>query len=248
MIPEGVDFDYPAANELFGKKEHLCLEWLPGNPMPPDLPQRIANEMGLGKDGLDLASIDLASKDGLDLASIEMNIRQEESKEEKRKKLTSIFNFVDSDGGGQITVKEIFRWGLTIRGTPYTPNEMKRITNAYDINGDGVITLDEWLEYHETTHRHDTEVDGFGIIDAETLKSASKLSKDIRKAVPDPKFTPPKFTRQHTFYNDSTSGRHVHKPRAKRNHGSSSHGTSSDALSLSSGLEESEDTRLAGDV
>ena len=48
MIPAEEDFDHVAARELFNmNKERECFEWLPETPMPLELPERIAQAMGL---------------------------------------------------------------------------------------------------------------------------------------------------------------------------------------------------------
>ena len=91
-----------------------------------------------------------------------------------------MFEYIDVDGGGEVTIKEIMNWGRASRGNPYTPAEIKHIMSEYDEDRNGVITLDEWIHYHENIHKHPhllREVEDFSNVDDKTLwEMSSKLS------------------------------------------------------------------------
>jgi len=61
MIPAEEEFDHVAARGIFNMgDEHECFEWLPGTPMAPELPERIAAAMGIEPGtNLDTLKIDM---------------------------------------------------------------------------------------------------------------------------------------------------------------------------------------------
>jgi len=44
------------------------------------------------------------------------------------------------------------KWGSHTKGRPYSEQEVRHILDAYDKDGDGKISLGEWIEYHQATH------------------------------------------------------------------------------------------------
>jgi len=100
--------------------------------------------------------------------------------ETEKQKLINVFGYIDVDGGGEVTIKEIMNWGRATRGKPYTPAEIKHIMAEYDEDGNGVITLDEWIHYHENMIKHphrNQAAEEFSHVDDKTLwEMSSKLS------------------------------------------------------------------------
>ena len=102
-----------------------------------------------------------------------------------RDRLVRIFNFMDYDGGGQLSYREVMRWGHIVRGKAYTPNELKRIMRDWDDDHDGTISLEEWLHHHEAHlfPAHLTDAvdvsEGFGIVE-EDVKNLERLTRAQR--------------------------------------------------------------------
>lgn len=73
-----------------------------------------------------------------------------EQEDYRSKKLIAVFNFLDKDGNGEVDIEEIKKWGEDLRGKPYTPEEADRILKSFDADDNKSITLQEWLNHHET--------------------------------------------------------------------------------------------------
>jgi len=106
--------------------------------------------------------------------------------------LINVFGYIDVDGGGEVTIKEIMNWGRVTRGKPYTPAELKHIMSEYDEDGNGVITLDEWIHYHENMHKHphlNPAAEEFSHVDDKILwERSSKLFSTDASDASDPTF------------------------------------------------------------
>jgi len=73
-----------------------------------------------------------------------------ESEEYRREKLVAVFDFLDKDHNGEVDIEEIKKWGEDLRGKPYSPEEVDRILKSFDADDNKRITLQEWLQYHQT--------------------------------------------------------------------------------------------------
>ena len=153
MIPWDDHYEHLAAKVLFNQNM-LCLEWQPGTPLPEGISDTIVQGIGIDE--------------GAEPPAYQKPMRE---------RLMGVFRFLDRDDTGFVDVHEICRWGKTSRGRPYTEEEIRHILDAYDKDGDGRISLQEWIDYHEATHANELDdVAAFGGDDAMNL--ASSLRKE----------------------------------------------------------------------
>lgn len=72
----------------------------------------------------------------------------EEERNSKRVKLRTIFDDVDTDGGGSIDKDEVKRLARTLFDTDLTPLELKRAMKEMDPDGSGEVDFNEFCEWY----------------------------------------------------------------------------------------------------
>jgi len=72
----------------------------------------------------------------------------EEERNSKRVKLRTIFDDVDTDGGGSIDKDEVKRLARTLFGADLTPLELKRAMKEMDPDGSGEVDFNEFCEWY----------------------------------------------------------------------------------------------------
>ncbi|KAA0151932.1 hypothetical protein FNF27_03192 [Cafeteria roenbergensis] len=104
---------------------------------------------------------------------IDENLRAQLTSEQ-REQFTATFRELDADGSGKIDTGEV-KNGLEKVGMTVTDKEVTELVQRFDVNGDGELDLQEWLELaaimflgkggreltNETFNRLDTEKKGF---------------------------------------------------------------------------------------
>eukprot|EP01052_Picozoa_sp_SAG31_P020306 SAG31_NODE_1520_length_8024_cov_7.506625_3_plen_1166_part_00 len=105
----------------------------------------------------------------------DLNGKVEETPEER---LVNLFHSLDDDGTGWVDSKELFE-GLKSLGVSVTYDEIKELLAGGDSDGDGRLTLEEFLDCFETVNLEEL----FDGADLETVERAAKSDAEHRAIV-----------------------------------------------------------------